>query len=202
LIGHTTTAPLSDGLSCLAAIPPQAWHIVPEPYSWLVHPSRQDSFEELYNSCFHPETSTFDIESFSQKCNTEISKSGISRSSKAGKSSTSQKAPGQNNPKIRKVSVGDNFWTVLKYSRIPLDQPFEPPEPFADRIPRLRKNARIRATKIPVKTQVERTNENLIDATQAENSSEIDGSEGNCNDGLKVSVHDIPYNVAFKSSRI
>jgi hypothetical protein len=175
LIGHTTSAPLSDGLSCLAAIPPQAWHIVPEPYSLLVHPSRQDSFEELYNSCFHPETSTFDIESFSQKCNAEILKSGITtRNAKAGKSSTSRNAPGQNNTKGRKVSVGDNFWTVLKYSRIPLDQPFEPPEPFADRIPRLRRNARIRATKIPVKTQVERTDENLIDATQADHSSEYD----------------------------
>ena len=54
---------------------------------------------------------------------------------------------------------------------------------------------------MPVKTQVERTDENLIDATQADHSSEYDSSEGNYNDGLKVSVHDIPYNVAFKSSR-
>jgi hypothetical protein len=199
LIGHTTTAPLSDGLSCLAAIPPQAWHIVPEPYSWLVHPSRQDRFEELYNSCFHPETRAFDIESFSRKCNAELLKSGVALDTKAGGSS--KNVPCQNNTKGKKVSTGDYFWTVLKYTRIPLDQPFEPPEPFVERIPRLRRNARIRATKIPVKTQVERNDEIAINTAKVEYSHEHDSSEGISNDGIQVSVHDIPYNLAFRSSQ-
>lgn len=201
MIGHATTAPLSDGLSCLAAIPPQAWHIVPEPYSWLVHPSRQGRFEELYSSCFHPTTSAFDIESFSRKCNDELLKNGVPTNAKAGTSSKSEVLLGKSNTKGRKVSTGDNFWTVLKYSRILLDEPFEPPEPFLERIPRLRRNARIRATKIPVKTQVRRADEISIDTTQAEHLPEHDSSEGKSDDGVELSVYDIPYKLAFMSSR-
>ncbi len=174
---------------------------MPEPYSWLVHPSRQDSFEELYNSCFHPETSAFDIESFSRICNAELLKSGVALNTIAGGSSKNGVVPGQNNTKGRKVSTGDCFWTVLKYSRIPLDQPFEPPEPFVERIPRLRRNARIRATKIPVITQVERNDKIAINAAQVECSPEHDSSEGSTNDGVEVSVHDIPYKLAFRSSQ-
>jgi len=39
LIGDSGVAPLSDGMSCLAALPPQAHSILEEPYSWLVEPS-------------------------------------------------------------------------------------------------------------------------------------------------------------------
>lgn len=201
LIGNTTTSPLSDGLSCLAAIPPQAWHIVPEPYSYLVHPSRQESFEELYNSCFHPETSAFDIESFSEKCSAELAKRGKHLNAKAGSASNSAGVAGQTSTKGRKVCAGDSFWTVLKYSRIPLDQPFEPPEPFAERIPRLRRNARIRATKIPVKTKVERTDEIAMDNEQSVDMHDHDGSEKSSSERLHGSVHVIPYKLAFKNPK-
>ena len=198
MIGQSITAPLSGGLSCLAAIPPQAWHIVPEPYSWLVHPSRQDNFEDLYNSCFDSDTSAFDIEGFSKKCHVELAKIGITQDANAGSSSKSGGVPGT---KSRKLSAGDNFWTVLKYSRTPLDQPFEPPDPFAERIPRLRRNAKIRATKIPVKAQIERINKDQLDFTRARNINERESSAEGNSDELQISVHDIPYKQAFKSSR-
>jgi hypothetical protein len=179
LIGQSISAPISDGLSCLAAVPPQAWHIVPDPYSLLVQPDRQKSFDDLYNSCFHPDTRVFDIESFSQKCLAELATI----------------AP------ERKVNiVGNQFWTVLSRSSVPLTDPFEPPRPFSDRVPKLRKNSKIKATKIPVKTQIERLQSTtIIDMSIHE---ELEGRDNvTRNQG---SVHDIQYKTAFKqrSSRL
>jgi hypothetical protein len=181
LTGRISTAPISDGLSCLACLPPQAYHIVPEPYSWLVEPSRKERFEDLYNSCFHPETRAFDIESFSRKCYAELSK--IERTEKAPVPSQSSKG--------RRIQVGSNFWTVISRSNLPLADPFEPPEPYSDRIPRLRRNSRIKATKLPAKSHIERSRDTTITdlPNHEENSTRI-----------QESVHDIPYKTAFKLS--
>jgi hypothetical protein len=187
LIGQSTTAPISDGLSCLAAVPPQAWHLVPEPYSWLVEPSRRGKFEDLYTTCFHPETRAFDIESFSRKCYAELST--IERTEKSI-------VPSQNSSKGRRIHVGCKHWTVISRSTLPLVDPFEPPEPFSDRIPRLRRNSRIRATKLPAKTQIER----LGDATTIDLSGD-EGSDGKGNSSrIQDSVLDIPYKIFFKKS--
>ena len=185
MIGRNTVAPISDGLSCLAAVPPQAWHIVPEPYSWLVDPSRKESFEDLYNSCFHPETRAFDIESFSRKCNEALTKIGRTKKSTVS---------GQSNSKGRRIHVGSKFWTVISRSSLPLEDPFDPPEPFSERVPRLRRNSRIRATKILAKTQVER----LRDAKITDFSEDSEG-KGNSS-RIQGSVHDIPYKTAFRKS--
>ena len=63
LIGDSDVAPLSDGMSCLAALPPQAHSILEEPYSWLVEPSSRSNFEEMYNSCFSGQVLEADFES-------------------------------------------------------------------------------------------------------------------------------------------
>jgi hypothetical protein len=185
LIGQSTTVPISDGLSCLAAVPPQAWYLVPEPYSWLVEPSRKEKFEDLYTTCFHPETRAFDIDGFSKKCYAELSK--IERT---------EKSISQNSSKGRRIHVGSKHWTVLSRSTLPLVDPFEPPEPFSDRIPRLRRNSRIRATKLLAKTQIER----LRDATTID-LYENEDSDGKGNSSrIPDSVLDIPYKTAFKKS--
>jgi hypothetical protein len=154
--------------------------LVPEPYSWLVEPSRKERFEDLYNSCFHPETRAFDIESFSRKCYAELSK--IERTEKVPVSS-------QSISKGRRIHVGSNFWTVISRSNLPLTDPFEPPEPYSDRIPRLRRNSRIKATKLPAKSHIERSGDATI--TDLTNSEE-NGTR------IQESVQDIPYKTAFK----
>lgn len=47
LVDPSGTSPPKDGLSCLAASPPQARHLVPEPYDILVRPENAPGFEEL-----------------------------------------------------------------------------------------------------------------------------------------------------------
>lgn len=191
LIGQTISAPISDGLSCLAAVPPQAWHIVPDPYSLLVQPDRQKSFDDMYNSCFHPDTRVFDIESFSRKCLAELATIQPERKVISGQSGSSNG---------RRIQVGNQFWTVLSRSSVPLTDPFEPPRPFSDRIPKLRKNSKIKATKIPVKTQIERLQSTTIINTSANEESE----ERDNVTRIQGSVHDIQYKTAFKqrSSRL
>lgn len=190
LIGQSSANPISDGLSCLAAVPRQAWHLVPEPYSWLVEPSRRDSFEELYNSCFHPTTSTFDLSKFETLCNAEVSRI---RNSRVNGANGKQKGvtPGKEKTDGRRIYVGNKHWTVISLSRIPLEHPFEPPKPFAERVRPLRRNKRIRATKLPVKTHVRR-----IGSATSTSSSTYDDSGESGND----SIHAIPYNTAFSSS--
>ena len=183
LIGRSTTAPLSDKLSCLAALPPQAWSIVPEPYRALVEPSRSKKFEDIYDSCFHQETNAFDITSFQEKCNDELSKI---RTSKAAKVKPSDQ--GKQKSKDRRIYAGGKFWTCLARVRVPLSHPFDPPEPFTERVPRLRRNKKIRATKLPVKTWIE--NPNKMAAVKSEKRGDNQSTQ---------SVHEIPYKKAFKN---
>eukprot|EP00571_Detonula_confervacea_P015146 CAMPEP_0172308176 /NCGR_PEP_ID=MMETSP1058-20130122/8858_1 /TAXON_ID=83371 /ORGANISM="Detonula confervacea, Strain CCMP 353" /LENGTH=934 /DNA_ID=CAMNT_0013020539 /DNA_START=24 /DNA_END=2828 /DNA_ORIENTATION=- len=194
LITRTNSAPLSDGLSCLAAVPPQAWHIVPEPYSWLVEPSRSKNFEDLYNSCIHSETNAFDIVKFEKECNSKLSQirsqqnampSGIDVAAEDKGAVPS----GQNDSKGRRIYAGSKFWTVISRSSAPLTHPFEPPEPFTERMPRLRRNKRIKASKLPVKARTESPKETEYEKSEVrENKQRIQGS-----------VHEIPFETAFNN---
>jgi hypothetical protein len=164
---------------------------VPEPYSWLVEPSRKEKFEDLYSTCFHPETRAFDLDSFSRKCYAELSK--IERTEKSIQ-------PSQNSSKGRSIQVGSKYWTVISRSNLPLADPFEPPAPFSDRIPQLRRNSRIRATKLPAKTQIGCLRDATTIATTID-LSENEDSDGKGNSSrIQESVHDIPYKKAFKKS--
>jgi hypothetical protein len=153
LIPRSNTAPLSDGLACLAAAPPQAYHIVPEPWKQLVDDSSSTDFEDLYNSCFHNETFAFDIQSFEEKCTAELSKIVLQKNVSKTLATEGHETD-LTEPKGRRIIAGNNSWTILSYSHHPLAHPFEPPYPFTDRVRRLRRNARIRASKLPVKSSL------------------------------------------------
>eukprot|EP00581_Thalassiosira_minuscula_P004417 CAMPEP_0183739158 /NCGR_PEP_ID=MMETSP0737-20130205/56352_1 /TAXON_ID=385413 /ORGANISM="Thalassiosira miniscula, Strain CCMP1093" /LENGTH=925 /DNA_ID=CAMNT_0025973887 /DNA_START=159 /DNA_END=2936 /DNA_ORIENTATION=- len=194
LIDHSNTPPLSDGLACLAAIPPQAWHVVPEPYSSLVEPSRSSQFEELYDSCFHPETKAFDTQSFEKKCNDELSKIGSHKNGR--KAESSKRVPDQNNTKGRQIYAGSKCWTIISRAPTPLEHPFEPPKPFSDRVTRLRWNKRIKATKLPVKSRIESPKGSAVNGNTFEKYNLELGWDSS------YSVHDIPFNTAFKKSKL
>lgn len=191
LIERTTTTPLCDGLSCLAALPPQAHRLVPEPYRWLVDSSSGTDFEAIYNSCFSNEAATFNLQQFETECNAELARIREQREydqvlSVNGKVKQEKNKKG----KGRRIYAGSQSWTVLSYSNIPINHPFEPPEPFCDRVRRLRKNKKIRASKLPVKDRIEfSTNKqrgSIKDPEKQENQS----------------VLDLPYNTAYqKNSR-
>ncbi len=92
----------------------------------------------------------------------------------------------QDKSRGRRIYAGDNFWTVMSLSRIPLKHPFEPPLAFSDRVPRLRRNKRIRATKLRVAERVERQ-------TQAITAGDEPGDNASNSDAQEVSIHQIPY---------
>eukprot|EP00984_Skeletonema_dohrnii_P001136 scaffold354_cov81-Skeletonema_dohrnii-CCMP3373.AAC.2 len=147
LIGDSDVAPLSDGMSCLAALPPQAHSILEEPYSWLVEPSSRANFEEMYNSCFSE--GVFDSKSFADKCSKQIlnlrSERQISKAESAKRRLTASTSS-----RGRHIQSSSKYWTVLSISNRPLDHPFAPPDPICDRTPRLKSNKRVRASKLPV----------------------------------------------------
>mmetsp|Transcript_5326 Transcript_5326/g.11682 ORF Transcript_5326/g.11682 Transcript_5326/m.11682 type:complete len:933 (-) Transcript_5326:48-2846(-) len=192
LIDQSATGPLSDGLACLAAVPPQAWHIVPEPYNWLVEPSRSSNFEDLWDSCFRPH-GAFDIGSFEEKCNDEVSK--IKKKGSKVRQAQKKKVLDENETEGRRIYAGNNVWTVMSLSNNPLAHPFEPPKPFSGRVSRLRRNKRIRASKIPVKTHIESSRSMEV----ADDLSGKEDFESRQDNSDRYSIHDTPYKVAFKN---
>lgn len=66
LLGDNFTEPLDAGLSCLAALPAQAKHLVPEPYNLL---TLNDTVEEIYGECMDSDSNVFDIKLFKERCN-------------------------------------------------------------------------------------------------------------------------------------
>ena len=195
LITRSNASPLSDGLACLAAVPPQARKIVPEPYQSLVEPSRSADFERLWDSCFHPEHNAFDIQLFQRRCQSALAKI---ESSYANISSASNEIEQQMvvsdgdddsmGTEGRKIRAGNKFWTIISLSNAPLDHPFEPPEPFSNRLSKLRKSKRIKATKLRVKAQIKSS-----DDTAHTQSKKISENESN--------IHNMPYRVAFRKRK-
>ena len=148
LIGDSDVAPLSDGLSCLAALPPQAHSILEEPYSWLVEPSSRDNFEEMYNSCFA--NGVFDSKSFAEKCSREILNMRSVRKITKAETAKRRRVVASGNARGRQIQSSSKYWTVLSMSKRPLEYPFSPPDPICDRTPRLKSNKRVRASKLPM----------------------------------------------------
>ena len=134
LIEDTALPPLTDGLSCLVALPPQAWHLVPEPYNQLLHPSNSLTFEEIYRSCVDPTTNVFDMAKFQRICASSLKKS--KRLQKYLNSNSHQSGPDQiddNNGGARgerHIYAGSKYWTVISRSMVPLKHPFAPPKAY------------------------------------------------------------------------
>ena len=123
LITETSTPPLPDGLAALAALPSQAYHLVPEPYNSLLDPP--DAFEEFYRTCIDPMTTVFDMKKFQKECMSALktlkqqNKQALQPKSKQIKSKTE-----------RHIYTGSNHWTVISRSKVPLKHPFTPPRPY------------------------------------------------------------------------
>ncbi|KAL3800357.1 hypothetical protein HJC23_003653 [Cyclotella cryptica] len=154
LIEDTALPPLTDGLSCLAALPSQAWHLVPEPYNQLLHPSNSLTFDEMYRSCVDPTTNVFDMGKFQRICASSLRKS--KRRQKLSKANSHLVEPDQKDNKKsgasseRHIYTGSKYWTVISKTKDTLQHPFTPPKAYTSRAPALRGNRRIKASKLPV----------------------------------------------------
>ena len=130
LLSDEFVEPLDAGLSCLAALPSQLQYLIPEPYRQL---STDNSVEDIYASCMEEEANVFDLQRFRKLCLEAI------ENERKGTDCTST------SDKLRKIRTGDTFWTVLRKTNKPLVHPFSPPQPFSDRLSRLKKSSRIQA---------------------------------------------------------
>jgi hypothetical protein len=125
LIKDTALPPLSDGLTCLAALPPQAYSsLVREPYDSLVQ--SPEKFEQLYKSCIDPATAVFDMALFQKKCAALLMKRKDNKKTDASNPPTSD----ENSNDQRNIYTGSKHWTVIARSRVPLQHPFKPPQPY------------------------------------------------------------------------
>jgi hypothetical protein len=136
LLSDNFTEPLSDGLSCLAALPTEVRHLIPKPYNKL---AEDGVVEDIYASCMDKDTNVFDINAFKQKCMERID---LNDESNDG--SSSQPELKHKRRKGRKIRTGKTFWTVLRRVKKPLTHPYEPPKGFSDRLTQLRSDNKIK----------------------------------------------------------
>ena len=130
-------SPLSPGLSCLAALPSSVKDLVPPPYSWLP----DDDVERTYAECMDPTTNVFDMETFELKCENMVSSVLLDRK-RASSDNIDQR-----------VLSGEHDWTVICRSKDPVLSTSRPPEPFSDRLRKLRRNNRIQVYRVPASTE-------------------------------------------------
>jgi len=194
LIDASKSRPLSDGLSCLAALPPQAWHLVPEPYNKLA----DEDFNTLYSSCIDPESNVFDALLFEKKCQSKMK--GIANGRKRhdmvnGKidNENGRNAWNGANGTGRRIYAGDNFWTVISCAMEALDNPFEPPDPYGPRVSKLRRNRKIRASKIPVTPGHGDRRNSKSELNDTKNG--FHGNRGKLDEGQ--CVYDMPFKTVF-----
>ena len=129
---------MSPGLSCLAALPSRAKHYVPAPYGCL----SDETVESIYASCVSPEDNSFDIIQFEKLCEEAIAGFGdlLNRDQMAIHKEKEHEG--------RRIFVNDHSWTVVSKSLKPLFHPFEPPEPFSERLSPLRRDNRMKVSRV------------------------------------------------------
>lgn len=125
-----STSSVPAGLSCLAALPSNIKHLVPDPYKFL----DDEVIEDFYGRCVDLKTNVFDIKRFERLCEVQLREMG-------------HNVDGSDNP------FDDQYWTLLHMVPKSLTKPMTPPEPFSDRLDKLKKHPRMRMTKIEAKRE-------------------------------------------------
>jgi len=142
ILPETHIPPLNAGLSCLAALPIVAKHLVPEPYRILTH---DNAVEDIYGKCMDATTNVFDIDKFRELCSDELQKivDKIPAKEIATDLNFQKKNPRSDGRRIRTTS---RHWTVLFWSDANSGLGLKPPDPFSDRSNRLKHCSQIRAS--------------------------------------------------------
>jgi hypothetical protein len=133
LLNDKFAAPVSAGLACLAALPSQVKHLIPEPYRWLP----DETVEAFYEQCMDPTDNAFDMKRFETICEAEIAEIRKQRET----DENDDQAHG------RRILTGDHYWTVISRTTEPLTHPFDPPPPPSDKLSELYSNNRIRVSR-------------------------------------------------------
>jgi hypothetical protein len=139
LLTSAFSPPVKNGVSCLAALPSQIGNLIAEPYSAI----SSDTVETFYAECVSRVDNTFDIQKFSALCEAEVA-----RLAKGKKKTIARADDG-----LKKVALGEDYWTVVFRSFKPLDPPFTPPPPVIEKFSPLFVNRRIKAARFAASTE-------------------------------------------------
>lgn len=222
LLGDNFTEPLDSGLSCLAALPAQAKHLVPEPYNLL---TSNDTVEAIYEECMDSRSNVFDIKRFRERCSQLIEEKMETLSMEDPNSNHSTDNGEKEDMELkdlmrfqrgRKIRTSSKYWTVLSQSYSDLEHPFAPPEPFSERLSYLRANKRIKATRLwateepkwRTSTDNKKQKSNNKKPNKIKNKMEKMLSAGDVKETSSTSINllnevsNIEYKVAYRSARM
>lgn len=139
LLGSKFTPPVKNGVSCLAALPSQLRDLILKPYSDI--PS--ELVEQFYGECVSPIDNAFDMSKFSELCENEIVEKKYAR----------RKKPKKDPDGLKRVGLGNDFWTVVYRVNKPVNPPFEPPNPVIKKFTPLFVNRRVKAARFSASTR-------------------------------------------------
>jgi hypothetical protein len=208
LLGNDTFQPaVSAGLSCLAALPSEVKHLIPEPYRWLP----DVTVESFYEQCMDPIDNCFDLKRFERLCEDEIAE--IQKQREANGTLPVQQddddADQEHTHHGRRILIGDHSWTVVGRTSEPLTHAFDPPPPPSDLFSKLYPNDWIRVSRM-IAMDAPRPRSVWGDRPSSsshkprhykQKSEEITHSDlGNLLQGKK-SILDIDYKIGYKNER-
>ena len=206
LLGDTSIPPLNAGLSCLAALPSEVQHLVPEPYRRL---SVNSSVEEIYALCMDPEANVFDIQTFQRLCMDFIEKTkGDTEIAEISRSMGSKDCDEDPSSIVdtnvgRKILTSDRYWTVFQKITRPITHPFAPPKPFSSRLSQLKPNNRIKVSRVLAADKPRHLNSSEESKKNDFRYSDANGLllRGNNKNGEELSLENIPYKVAYTGAK-
>ena len=142
LLPKKFSPPVSAGLSCLAALPSQVKHLVPEPYRWI----SDENVEKFYSESMDRESNVLDMKRFEALCEGEIRRLQMER---GVDQPDDDEEPGEDGPAPygRRIVTGQHHWTVFARTLEPLANPFDPPQPPSDFFAALAPNRRVRVSR-------------------------------------------------------
>ena len=152
---------VSAGASCLAALPTKMKHLVPKPFSLL----DDQIVEESYGLCVDKYDNSFDLPKFQKLLEAEIKSQGLNTVSEF--SNSDEKPLYRDAGNGRRIILGDHFWSVLSLSKKDIEHPFCPPPPPTEDFSFLRRNNRIKASRI-ISIDVSRRRDNTAESGKAE----------------------------------
>ena len=188
---------VSAGLSCLAALPSSVKHLVPEPYNEL----DDDFVEKAYAECMNRETNVFDLPKFEEICETQLAKIK-NQKPRSAETTNEKKTETQDG---RRILMGNHYWTVISRVPKPLARPFAPPEPFSERLSKLRPNKFIRMTHLaanenPIPRDEIGRRLNVEESPDAESFPVVHSQVGPFLEGFEKVEH-IPFKLAYQKEK-
>lgn len=133
--------PLEACLSLLCSMPSSEAHLIDDYFEPLLE---NQLIDKIFENCKDPDTGRFDMGAFSKQVSFHMAEAKRNNKTNEALGWPGDKRSDKMKSKSR-VSIGKNYWTVLKKSRTKARRVLEPPAPFLDDMRPLNTNPFINA---------------------------------------------------------